>query len=337
VISRGRCSAAVALRAAVASIIGTAAPAAFAHHGIASLGAIALEGPGAAIETTVSAALPRGSTLGYLKVDRASFEAYRAGRDDESDYSNFALLGFGRGFTPWLTGYAFLPYTTKVLEDNSFNTTGIGDVVLTATAAFKLDEGLRLAPETESLDDWYDWHFSAYAGLTLPTGDAEIRDASQTIDPGQSLGFGEPSLLVGFATTRLLTDRQTLHLDFSFVDFREHRYDDGVQFRFGAERRLNAAWVYKLATNAAQRRRWDLSLEGNYLALARDRTEGSGDTATGGSMLYLQPGVRYYVDRFSFAASIKVPTWTDLNEEEQQQGAEGTERRRLQMSFSVLF
>jgi hypothetical protein len=47
--------------------------------------------------------------------------------------------------------------------------------------------------------------------------------------------------------------------------------------------------------------------------------------------------VRYYVDKLSFAASIKVPSRTNLNEEEQQQGAEGTERRRLQLSFSVLF
>jgi hypothetical protein len=32
-----------------------------------------------------------------------------------------------------------------------------------------------------------------------------------------------------------------------------------------------------------------------------------------------------------------MPVGTDLNEEEQQQGAEGTERYRLQLTASVLF
>lgn len=320
---------------ALASVLAMA-PAA-AHHGIASLGAVALEGPGAPIETTVSAGLPPGAMLAYLKLDHASFESYTPARDDEGDYSDFALFGIGRGFTPWLTGYAFLPYASKVVEDNSFNTTGIGDAVLTATLGFKLDDGPRLVPETESLDDWYDWHFSAYAGLTLPTGDADIRDASGNIDPGQSLGFGEPSWMLGIAASRLLTDRQTLHLDLSRIAFSEYRYDDGVSFRFGGESRLNAAWVYKLATNATRRSRWDVSFEGNYLSLGRDRTEGTGDFATGGSMLYLQPGLRYYVNNLSFAAGIKAPVWTDLNEEELQQGAEGKERYRLQLSLSVLF
>jgi hypothetical protein len=270
-------------------------------------------------------------------IARGRGQTYTPARDDEGDFNNFTLLGLGRGFTPWLTGYAFLPYTSKVLEDNSFNTSGVGDIALTATVGFKHDDRLRLAPETESLDDWYDWHFSAYAGVTLPTGNADVRDASGAIDPGQSLGFGEPSVMLGIATSRLLTDRQTLHLDLSRILFSEYRYDDGVSFRFGAESRLNGAWVYKVATNVARRSRWDVSFEGNYLALGRDRTEDVGDAATGGAMLYVQPGVRYYVDNLSFAAGIKVPTWTDLNEEDEQQGAEGRERYRLQLSFSVLF
>jgi hypothetical protein len=321
--------------AAAAALLG--APAAHAHHGIASLGAVGLEGPGAPIETTISAALPDGQTLAYLKLDHASFETHTAERDDEADNNSYWLYGTGRGFTPWLTGYLFVPYTSKVVEDSSFTTSGLGDVALTGTLSFKYDGGFKLVPPSESLDDWYDWHFSAYAGLTLPTGDANIRDAGGSIDPGQSLGFGEPSFLLGVATSRLLTDRQTLHLDLSYIYFQEYRYDDGVNFQFGGESRLNAAWVYKIATNAAARSRWDLSVEANYLALARDKTEGVCDVATGGDILYFQPGVRYYKNNVSFALGLKMPVGTDLNEEEQQQGAEGTERYRLQLTASVLF
>jgi hypothetical protein len=330
-------SGAVVAGAAVAGAVLLGTPAAHAHHGVASLGAVGLEGPGAPIETTISAALPDGQTLGYLKLDHASFETYTPERDDETDYNSYWLYGAGRGFTPWLTGYVFLPYTSKVVEDSSFTTSGVGDVALTGTVSFKYDGGFRLVPESESLDDWYDWHFSAYAGLTLPTGDANIRDAGGSIDPGQSLGFGEPSFLLGVATTRLLTDRQTLHLDLSYIYFQENRYDDGVNFQFGGESRFNAAWVYKLATNAAAASRWDLSVEGNYLALARDKTEGVCDVATGGDIFYVHPGVRYYKNNVSLALGVKVPVSAQLNEEDQQQGAEGGERYRLELTASVLF
>jgi hypothetical protein len=332
---RGRALRPFAAAVGAAALLGAAA--AHAHHGVASLGAVGLEGPGAPIETSISSALPDGQTLGYLKLDHASFDTFTAERDDETDYNSYWLYGFGRGFTPWLTGYVFVPYTSKVVEDSSFTTSGFGDVALAATLSFKHDGGFRRVPASESLDDWYDWHFSAYGGLTLPTGDPNVRDAAGTIDPGQSLGFGEPSLLLGVATSRLLTDRQTLHLDLSYIYFQEYRYDDGVNFQFGGESRLNAAWVYKLATNAAAASRWDLSVEANYLALGRDQTEGAGDAATGGDMLYFQPGVRYYKNTVSFALSVKVPVATSLNEEDLQQGAEGTERYRLQLTASVLF
>jgi len=46
-------------------------PAVLAHHGVASLGAAGLEGPGAPVETSSSATLPEGKWLGYLKVDHA--------------------------------------------------------------------------------------------------------------------------------------------------------------------------------------------------------------------------------------------------------------------------
>lgn len=320
-----------------AALCCTALPAAEAHHGVASLGAVGLEGPGAPIETTISANLPQGASLAYTKLDYARFKTYTEARDDETDFNAYWLYGLGHGFTPWFTGYLFVPYTSKVVEDNSYNTTGFGDLMLSGTIGFKYDDGFRLVPPSESLDDWYDWHFSLFAGLTLPTGDANIADAGGGIDPGQSLGFGKPSYLLGLSATRLLTDRNTLHVDASYLYFQQYRYDDGTNFQFGAEFRLNAAWVYKLATRAETRSRWDVFLEANYLALGRDQVEGAGEPATGGTMLYVQPGVRYYVNNLSFALGVKLPTWTDLNEKDDQQGAEGKERYRLLFSASALF
>jgi hypothetical protein len=39
----------------------------------------------------------------------------------------------------------------------------------------------------------------------------------------------------------------------------------------------------------------------------------------------------------SAALGLKVPVWTDLNEDEMQQGAEGKEEYRLECTVSILF
>jgi hypothetical protein len=54
-------------------------------------------------------------------------------------------------------------------------------------------------------------------------------------------------------------------------------------------------------------------------------------------MLYALPGVRVYWDNVSAAVGVKVPVWTDLNEEDEQQGGEGTEDYRLIFALSALF
>lgn len=312
--------------------------AAAAHHGVASLGATGLEGPGAPLETTVSTNLPVGSWLLYEKLDYAKFKTFTPERDDEKDFNLFSITGIGYGVTPWFTAYAFLPYTIKAAEDNDYSQSGLGDISLTGTLGFKYDDGFKLMPKSESLDDWYDWHFSFFFGLTLPTGDPDLRGGPEAeIDPGMSMGFGKPSLMLGLATTHLITDKDTLNMDVSWIGFQENTYDDGNEFRFGDEWRADIAWVHKLATNPERKSRWDAALEANFLHLNRDESFGTGEVATGGDMLYVLPGVRYYVDNLSLALGVKVPVWTDLNEEDEQQGAEGKEEYRAIFTFSALF
>ncbi|OVE78103.1 hypothetical protein BVX98_01385 [bacterium F11] len=306
-----------------------------AHHGVASLGAVGLEGPGAPVETTVSATLPKGNSLVYLKLDYAQFEKKTAARDDESDFNSFWMYGVGYGFKPYLTGYVFLPYYNKVAEDNSYNTAGFADISVMGVLGFKYDNGFRLIPENESLDDLEDWHFTSILGLTLPTGNANERDESGAIDPGKSLGFGKQSYMVGLSATKLM-GRHTFNFDTSYIWFEEFTYADDNKTKFGAETRFNVAYVNRLYVNGSNKFRLDGVLEANYLDLGRDRTNGIDERATGGDMIYLQPGVRIYKHNFSASVGIKLPTETNLNEEDEQQGAEGTEDYRLIFTFSVL-
>ncbi len=314
-----------------------AAAAAEAHHGVATLGAAGLEGPGAPLETSSSATLPRGSILGYWKLDYADFERYESGRDDESMYSSFSIFGIGYGIRSWLSAYVFLPYNRKRVEDGSTDSSGFADMSINAVLGFKYDDGFRLVPDNESLDDLEDWHFTFYGGLTLPTGDPNTRTRDDEIDPGMSLGFGKPVLGAGLTATKLFRDRFTWVGETSFLYFQDYKYDDGNRTQFGSEFRLNTALAYRMLTVPRWKLRLDAQLEANYLRLGRDKANGSGERATGGHILYLVPGVRAYWRNTSLGLGIKAPTWTNLNEESEQQGAEGREDYRLICSFSVVF
>jgi hypothetical protein len=309
-----------------------------AHHGIASLGVAGLEGPGAPIEMSSSVTLPRRGLLISLKQDYARFERFTPERDDESLYSSYWMIGLGYGFTSYLSAYVFFPHNTKVVEDNSFNTSGFADMSLVGALGFKYDEGFHLTPENESLDDWEDWHFSLYCGMTFPTGDANVWNPEDTeIDPGMSLGFGKPSFLTGLTVTKLFHDRFTFIGEASYIHFLEYEYDDGNRTQFGGELRLNSALVYRLFSLSGPKLRLDANLELDYLRLGRDKSNGKGEEATGGQMLYVLPGLRAYWRNVSLAFGVKVPTWTDLNEEDAQQGGEGREHYRLVGTLSILF
>ncbi len=310
---------------------------AFAHHGVASLGVAGLEGPGAPLETSNSATLPKGGALAYLKLDYAAFKTYTPARDDESETNTFWIYGAGYGVTPSFSLYLFAPYHTKRLE-NSSTTSGFADISISGALGFKYDEGFRLVPEKESLDDLMDWHFTVYGGFTLPTGNDGLRDQSgNLIDPGMQLGFGKPSYSLGLTATKQATDRLTSVLDLSFLGFQEYKYDDGISRRFGDEFRVNYALTYRVLTSQTNKLRLDGNLELNYLHLGRDLEEGVGQSATGGDMLYILPGLRLYLNSTSIGLGVKIPVLTGLNEEDDQQGAEGKEDYRLIFSFSTLF
>lgn len=335
----------IALRTLLSVLPLVAALPALAHHGVAGVGAAAIEGPGAPIESASSAVLPQGSTLVYLKIDHAKFKRLDP-TVSEADYSRFAMLGIGHGFTPWFSAYVFLPHNTKIDTPDpaggpKYDTRGWADYSVMGQIGFKYEpgEGFKLTPANESLDDLEDWHFSTFAGATLPHGNPNLRDSTGAIDPGKSTGFGRPSWSLGLTMSKMLTPDLTLSIEASTLRFQEYAYDDGAtRMKFGAENRLNAALAYRMFGDAGRKLRVDGVLELQYLGLGKDRANGVDDPDTGGKMYYLMPGIRIYKDNLSFAAGIKKPVSARLNEVTSlQQGAEGKEKYRLIFSASMLF
>ena len=309
---------------------------AFAHHGVAGVGAAGLSGPGAPIESAASTVLPEGKVLAYLKVDDARFKTYDASAV-ESKYSRFTLLGLGYGVTSWFSAYAFVPYNEKIAEADGQNSRGFADMSLMGQIGFKYDDGFKMVPKNESLDDLEDWHFSVFAGGTLPTGNANHRLSDGTIDPGKSPGFGKPSNSLGITMSKMITDKLTLSMEAAALRFRKYTYDNGDKVRFGAEKRFNGALSYRGWSIPETMFRLDPVLELHYLALGRDVENGTVARATGGQVLYAMPGIRAYWQGMSFALGIKKPVWTRLNESSEQQGGEGKEKYRVVFSASLLF
>jgi len=309
----------------------------FAHHGVPSISLAGVEGPGAPLETTSSTTLPEGSLLAYLKVDHAKYKTYTSAKDGEGESSDYFMYGLGYGFNSYFSAYMFVPYYTKT-QDDAFSTSGFHDVSFQFILGMKYDDGLMLTPNSESLDDMQDWHYTASFSFTLPTGesDATMPDGS-LIDAGMQTGFGEPSFMFGLSATKWFGNDWTLIADASYNTFLENKYSDGSKVRFGDEIRLNTALSYMLYSKPASKLRLDFNMEANYLYLGRDIENGSGANATGGEMIYLTPGARLSYKTTSVAVGVKIPTWTNLNEEDLQQGAEGKEDYRLLFTFSALF
>jgi hypothetical protein len=137
--------------------------------------------------------------------------------------------------------------------------------------------------------------------------------------------------------TKLFRERFTYIAETSYLYFQDYKYDDGNRTQFGSEFRLNQALTYRLWTVPRWNFRLDAQLEADYLRLGRDKSNGSGERATGGQVLYLLPGFRAYWRNTSLGLGVKLPTWTNLNEESEQQGGEGKEDYRLICTLSLLF
>jgi len=333
-----------ALRAALLSAALSSPFAAHAHHGVAGIGAAALEGPGAPIESASSAVLSQGQTLLYGKLDHARFKTYDPDPTaPEGKFASYWMIGAGHGFTPWFSAYVFAPYHAKVDEAGGLDSRGWADVSVLGQIGFKHEpgEGMKLLPANESLDDLEDWHFTVFFGGTLPTGNANHRLADGRIDPGKAHGFGRNTWSLGLSATKALRPGLTFNLEASTLRFREYTYakghPDAQRVRFGPEDRLNLSLARRMHTDPDRRLRIDGVIEAQYLALGRDVEDGAGAAATGGRMLYLVPGVRLYKDNLSLALGLKTPVWTRLNESADQQGAEGKEKYRLLLSASLLF
>ncbi len=310
-----------------------------AHHGVAAVGFAGPEGPGAAIESTSALPLPQSRAFAMVKTEYVSFKRMSFAEPENKAYSSFNTLALGYGICPWLTAYVFQPFNVKE-QDSIGRNVGPGDTNLMLVLGMKYDEGLRLVPEKESLDELMDWHFSLFLSSTLPVGPKENTDRNgQPFAPDMQTGFGTPSPMIGLAVLKQLSADVTWVTDTNYQHFFPHTYSF-TRYQFGGEFRIDTALIYRLYGNKSFRA--DVAAELNGLHLQRDKERNDlgnmeGLQASGGAILYAGAGLRLYMGPVSAAFGLRRAALKSLNEQSEQQGSEGLEnfRAAFALSFST--
>ena len=322
----------------ILAVLATLAPATpvRAHHGVAAVSIAGPEGPGAGLETTSALPLPQGLLFGMLKTEYVPFRKFGFAEPQNKSYSSFNMVAVGYGIRPWLSAYVFQPYNLKA-QDEIGQDANPGDTNLMLSVGFKYDEGLKLVPEKESLDELMDWHFSVWVSSTLPVGPTTAKDnQGEYFAPDMQTGFGEPSPAVGAAVLKQLSEDFTFLADTNYQHFFPHTYPF-TRYQFGGETRLNGALVYR--AYGSGRFRFDVAAELNGLHLQRDRERDASGAmeslrASGGVILYAGLGLRAIYGPTSVGFGIRKAALKDLNEQADQQGSEGLEEFRAAFTVS---
>jgi hypothetical protein len=274
-----------------------------------ALVAVATVTPGTshAASQTFNTALPvaKGSW-----VFREQFLYLKASDDPSAADRNLEVFGgvsmFGYGVSSDLALFGVLPYLDKQLDFTmpggqrvTRSARGIGDAQVFARYTMlktdKLGSTFRVAP---------------FIGIKLPTGDDDDSDGLGRLPPPLQLGSGSWDLFGGVVASYQTLDYQ---ID-AQISYQGNTEANG--FEFGDESRLDASFQYRLLPR-------ELGdgvpgflygvIETNLRHQAKNRLDGASDLNSGGTTLYLSPGLQYVTRKWVLEAIVQVPVVQDLN------------------------
>lgn len=279
--------------------------ASFRWH-LAALLAVAVHGTGWGAPQTFNTALPVGTGefvfRGQFVLDQSGDDPSGADRD-RTAWALVSVLGYG--ITRDIAVFGALPTVDKSLNVNvgasrrSRGASGIGDVAVFARyTAFKRDwpgRTFRIAP---------------FAGIEAPTGNDDERDALGLLPPSVQPGSGSWDPFGGIVATY-----QTLAFQIDGqASYRANTKANG--FAFGDVARLDGSLQYRLWP---RRLRGGVPgflygvIEANLIYRDNNRSAGIADANSGGTTLFLLPGLQYVTKRWIVEAGAQIPVIQDLN------------------------
>ena len=233
---------------------------------------------------------------------KASDDPSAADRDLEV-VGGVSVLGYGA--TRDLAIFGVLPYLHKRLELTDSgqriarSTRGIGDARLFGRyTIFQRDRPgwtFRIAP---------------FLGVELPTGDDDDSDSFGRLPATLQLGSGSWDPFGGVIATYQTLDYQV------DAQLAYQANTEANDFEFGDEVRADASLQYRL---------WPRELgegvpgflygilEANLLLQAKNKVGGTNDPDSGGTTLFLSPGLQYVTKRWVMEGIVQLPVVQDLN------------------------
>lgn len=267
-----------------------------------------LASPAIAAPQTFNTALPVAE--GEF-VFREQFFKRKAGNDSTPADRKLNVFGgisvLGYGVTSDLAIFGMLPYLDKELDLTTLGgqritrgSSGLGDARLFARYTVHQYDArgrtFRVAP---------------LLGIEMPTGTDSDRDSLGTLPAPLQLGSGSWDPFGGIVLTYQTLDYQ---IDIQASYKANTKAND---FKFGDELRLNASfqyrlWPQELADTGVPGYLYGV-LEGNLLNQSKNEIGGVKDGNSGGTSLFLSPGLQYVTSRWILEAIIQLPVSQNMN------------------------
>lgn len=244
----------------------------------------------------------------HLSASRIAAKAARAGGFDLLDRSFLSTIGVSYGvvenFQIGLSiGYynavkareAEFDYGTGDTEIATFDPDGVTDLWLTGKYRF------YRGPVGS---------FAALGGVKFPTGKFEVKNsAGERVEPSATAGSGSYDGMLGMAFSRFLTSQLTLDASAQYTLRTEA--DD---FKLGDRIDGGVALAYRLTREVQKFPQVSIFAEANVRHLFKSEEDGQRDPNTGGTAVFLSPGVRVGLSRnLSATVSAPLPLVQELN------------------------
>lgn len=204
-------------------------------------------------------------------------------------------LGFYHAVRPSSTEF---DAGTATFDTTTFNPNGLTDLWLTGKHRF------YRGPLGQ---------FAVFGGVKFPTGRHAVTDSNGArLEPSATAGSGSFDGMMGLAFSRFLTSRLTLDVSAQYTLRTEH---DG--FKLGDRVDGGVAFAYRFTEDIQKFPQVSAFAEANVRHLFKSEAAGVRDSNTGGTVLFLTPGVRFaFNQQLSLTVGAPLPVMQHLNGEQ---------------------
>ena len=152
--------------------------------------------------------------------------------------------------------------------------------------------------------------FAVFGGVKFPTGRDDVTNSEgERVEPSATAGSGSYDGMLGVAYSRFLSSRVTLDTSFQYT-----LRTEANNFRLGDRIDGGVALAYRFTKDIEKFPQVSAFAEANVRHLVKSEDDGERDPNTGGTVLFLTPGVRVgFTKNLSFTVSAPLPVMQDLN------------------------